>query len=148
MKHVWILLISFALLSCSSDTENIEKPAGVPDLETLIGTTWQLTDLNGQDVLPDVPVILDFADSTNISGSGGCNRYFAEFTLSNSKFKLGPIGSTRMMCPADTLQQEEQYFEALQNAKSLKVHNSMLEVACEGYVEPLRFARREKPYDD
>ncbi len=144
MRYVWILMGLAALVSCSTDQEDSDSALQ----ETLIGTTWELTELNSRDVLPEVPIILSFTDSININGSGGCNRYFAEYTLNKSKLKLGPIGSTRMTCPEDTVRQEDLYFEALQQAKSVQVNADQLLIECEGYVQPLQFKRREKPYDE
>ena len=144
MRHVWVLAILGALLSCSPEPEADNSALQ----EELIGTTWRLTDLTGQDVLADLPVLLSFMDSTSITGSGGCNRYFAEYTLSGNKLKLGPIGSTRMTCAEDTVQQEDLYFEALQQAKSVQLDEDQLIIECEGYVQPLRFTRREKPYEE
>jgi heat shock protein HslJ len=57
-----------------------------------------------------------FADS-RISGSAGCNRYFA--AIENTEpytLSIGTPGSTRMMCPQSAMDLEMRYLSLLQKS--------------------------------
>jgi heat shock protein HslJ len=84
----------------------------------LKGTSWTLVDLNldQQPVLTDTEVTLTFADG-QISGSGGCNNYTADFSTDEpAVLAIGPVVATRMACPEPILDQVTAYFSALENA--------------------------------
>ena len=55
---------------------------------------------------------------TEVSGSAGCNQYFAERMTDGTSFSIGVIGSTEMFCeePEGVFEQEQAYLEALQHA--------------------------------
>lgn len=54
---------------------------------------------------------INISEAGRISGQAPCNRYFATQTAPYPWFELGPIGATRMACPA--LDLEQTYFDAL-----------------------------------
>jgi len=55
-----------------------------------------------------------FAEDGRLHGSGGCNRYFAAYEIGpGDSLNIKNIGSTRMACPQDVMDQEMRYFEAL-----------------------------------
>ena len=90
---------------------------GTVSLQDLDGTSWDLQDFNfdRQPVLPDTPITLEFAGD-QISGSGGCNSYNASVSSAGGQaLTVGPIAATKMACPDPIMDQETQYFTALQN---------------------------------
>ncbi|MFO2465823.1 META domain-containing protein [Pseudomonas sp. 15FMM2] len=50
-------------------------------------------------------------------GNGGCNHWFAQYTLEGDKLSFGKIGSTRKMCPEALMEQEHRFFEALERVQ-------------------------------
>lgn len=46
-------------------------------------------------------------------GTAGCNHWFASYTLKDKQISFGPTGSTRMMCAAGLMEQEQYFLEAL-----------------------------------
>jgi heat shock protein HslJ len=74
-----------------------------------------------------------------MSGSSGCNRYFASYSVSKDHFSIGPLGSTRMFCGPAQMAQEERYFQALAKARRCELSNGVLLVEYAGGT--LRFAR-------
>ncbi|MCU0520762.1 MAG: META domain-containing protein [Anaerolineae bacterium] len=91
------------------------SPAKPASLE---GTVWALTGLNTNggisSPLLNSEVTATFVDGS-MSGSAGCNRYFASYTRDGNALTLGPAGSTKMACldPAGVMEQEQAFLAAL-----------------------------------
>ncbi len=93
-----------------------KTPAPVTSPETsLAGTAWTLTAMAGQPpVSSPSPVTIEFGLDGRVSGSAGCNRYSATYTEEAGKLQVGQGASTRMMCPAPgVMEQEATYLKAL-----------------------------------
>jgi heat shock protein HslJ len=89
-----MILIPFLLAAgCTGQT---------PPDSRLNGTGWTLTGYvhNGtpSQALTTTKVTLDFGDDGHITGSAGCNRYFASYEVKGTAITVGPAGSTMMYC--------------------------------------------------
>ncbi|MCY7417722.1 MAG: META domain-containing protein [Chloroflexi bacterium] len=77
-----------------------EQPMATP----LEGTTWLLTNarLSGAygSIPADVSATLVLNDG-RAGGSGGCNQWFADYTLDGDSLTFGIVGSTMMFCDGD-----------------------------------------------
>lgn len=85
----------------------------------LDGTSWTLVELNYERPALEEPEVTIAYVGNQISGSGGCNNYTADFSLGEDNpfvLTIGPIASTMMDCPDPISEQESAYFAALQNA--------------------------------
>ena len=86
----------------------------------LEGTTWQLTQIAGEDgtlapIAEGADVTMSFADGS-ASGSGGCNRYNASATVEGqSGLAFGPAASTMMACEGPGADVEPLFFAMLAN---------------------------------
>lgn len=132
--------ISLQLIDIVSKTA-VEEPEGVA---SLVGTSWRLTAF-GADSLsaPDAEVTLAFTDST-VTGTGGCNQYFGSYTAGpDGDFLIGPVGSTRMMCPEPAMGQEGYYLQALDLIRSLRVEEATLLLLSEGGEPALVYEKLE-----
>ena len=58
-----------------------------------------------------------FDDGGRAYGNGGCNHWFAPYTLDGDKLTFGPIGSTRKACAPALMEQEQRFFNALQTVQ-------------------------------
>lgn len=97
------------------------KPA-----DPLDATGWILTELNGQSVLVDPLVTLNFA-SGNLSGTDGCNHYSGTYSVSGNRFSAGKeILSTLMACEESIMQQASAYMAALTGAVKYEIKGSNL----------------------
>ncbi|MBA2680252.1 MAG: META domain-containing protein [Ktedonobacteraceae bacterium] len=91
----------------------------------LVGSAWTLVSFETEtgviSVAAEAPSTLIFAaegeQAGRLSGNGGCNRYFASYTLADDRLSISPIGSTRMMCSPDRMVQEDRFFQALSTAE-------------------------------
>ncbi|WP_339529209.1 META domain-containing protein [Pseudomonas mucidolens] len=50
-------------------------------------------------------------------GNGGCNHWFAPYTLEGDTLSFGKIGSTRKLCPEALMEQEQRFFKALERVQ-------------------------------
>ena len=107
----------------------------------LVGTEWVLEDLGGSGVADRVQSSVRFEKDDKIVGWGGCNRYFAGFRSDGGSIDIGPIGSTRRICPPVVMDQEERFLKALEKARSVAKENTFLLINVEGLEKPLRFSR-------
>jgi heat shock protein HslJ len=102
----------------------------------LAGSTWRLvsfeTDTEVIPSLPESPATLAFSEGEQagrVGGSGGCNRYFASYTLTGDRLRISPLGSTRMMCSPARMAQEARFFQALSAAERCERSNGELLIA-------------------
>jgi heat shock protein HslJ len=107
-----------------------EKPPEHSDI-ALNGTGWTLTDYasNGtsQKALKGATVTLDFGEEGRITGSAGCNHYFASYKMKGTAITIGQGGSTLMYCAAaGVMEQESAYLTLLNQAALLTVKNDRL----------------------
>jgi heat shock protein HslJ len=96
----------------------------------LEGTNWILTN-----TLPEAQITALF-ENGKVSGSAGCNTYFGSYTTSQSASKntieFGPLGTTRMMCPEEVMDQEQLYLSALDLATEYQVEENVLTLTVPG----------------
>lgn len=100
----------------------------------LNGTGWTLTHYvrNGTFIqaLNSTTVTLDLSEDGRMTGSAGCNHYFAAYETKGSAITVGPAGSTLMYCPAaGVMEQESAYLSLLNQARSLTIEDDRLSLA-------------------
>ena len=91
------------LIGCAGDPEQL-----------LIGGEWIVEDIAGLGVLDNVQVSLSFDGEGNISGSGGCNRLIAGYTMTGEGVDIAnDIATTMMACPDAVMTQERAFLRTL-----------------------------------
>ena len=109
------VITSMILSACSSKT-----PA------SLDGSAWILTELNGQPVLSEPLVTLNFSDG-KLGGTDGCNHYGGSYTVNGSQFSAGQdIFSTLMACEEGIMQQASAFLSALTSAVKYEINGGKL----------------------
>jgi heat shock protein HslJ len=99
--------------------------------EALTGT-WMLDSIaNGSTVstlVKGTSITALFAKDGNLTGSAGCNDYFATYKTTGDALSLTPIGTTRKFCaePAGVMDQEILYISQLQNTTSFTIKDNIL----------------------
>jgi len=114
------------------------------------GTGWTLTGYvhNGVpvQVLSGTKVTLEFGDDGRITGSAGCNHYFASYEVKGSAITVGPAGSTEMYCTTPgIMEQESAYLRLLGQVTSITVDGDRLTLADANGITILSFARIVPP---
>lgn len=121
-----ILLALAAALSLS-----LPAVADGETLETLAGTSWRLTQLDGEPVTPTVTATLVIS-ADSIGGNGGCNTYGGDIAETPTGIDITEVFSTLMAC--DGIEQEQAFLAALEAADSFTVVAGNLQLLENGTV--------------
>jgi heat shock protein HslJ len=141
MKHMLFLIIFGMLMIPACSHTGISSA----DLNTLSGTEWVLEDLGGRGVADSVQSTIIFKTKDRIVGWGGCNRYFSVIRSDGHSINIGPIGSTRRICPAVVMDQEERFLKALEKANRISRQDAYLLIHSQDLEKPLKFTRVQRP---
>jgi heat shock protein HslJ/uncharacterized lipoprotein YbaY len=90
-----------------------ETLGGGDPASLLIGPAWVVEDIGGAGVIDAARVTLGFAAGGRVAGTGGCNRWFAGYTLTGEGLTFGEAGATMMACAPALMDQEQRFFAAL-----------------------------------
>lgn len=114
-------IVSLNLASCASSTTVADSAT-----ESVKNTSWSLVQMPNQSLVPDTLITLNF-DNDKITGSDGCNRYNALYTVNEDRLNISrSIATTMMACPEQIMQQASSYTSALTQAMSYKIEGSQL----------------------
>ena len=67
-----------------------------------------------------------------ISGSSGCNTYFAEYEAEDSRLSISEMAYTEMACvsPQGVMKQEQEFLSLLTKTQSFQVDDTSLTITC------------------
>lgn len=122
-----VVAAMFVLIACVPITrEGAAAPVGDP----LAGTGWVLSELNGQPVVADTTVTLQFGADGQASGTDGCNRYNSSYSTEGDTIQFSPNAAMTMMaCPEPIMDQATAYMGALTGAATFAVDGDTLTLA-------------------
>ncbi|MDJ0694521.1 META domain-containing protein [Mastigocoleus sp. MO_188.B34] len=108
--------------------------------------SWILKSGVETQILPNTKITAEFNDG-RISGSGGCNRYFSNYTVkpldgSSGKIQIQNIASTLISCSVEIDTQERSYLNALQQVKEYKLTDEGLILTYPSASSYLLFTRQ------
>jgi len=91
---------------------------------------WTLSTINGQPLVPDTAITLQFLRG-EVAGFTGCNDYNGTYTATDNldgtySIKVGPLTTGRRACQKDIMDQEEDYMKVLQTATSAVIRENRL----------------------
>jgi heat shock protein HslJ len=121
-----------------------------PAQEPLVGTNWTLESFHTADAVSSViagtTITAVFDAEGSVSGSAGCNRYFASYNATGTSLSIGPAGSTKMYCgDPGVMQQESTYLAALSKVKTFTIRSDRLSVSDARDTTILTFAKTVPP---
>lgn len=79
----------------------------------------------------EITATFDSAEG-EVSGSGGCNTYFARYEVKGSKLSIFEMAFTEMACvsPEGVMEQEQEFLSLLANAQSFQADDTTLTIIC------------------
>ncbi|HUF39170.1 MAG TPA: META domain-containing protein [Anaerolineales bacterium] len=121
---------------------------GSPLLE---GTSWALASfgLAGEEspetpVLEGTEVTLVFQVGGLAGGSGGCNSFGGNYSVTGDQIAFNQIAATEMACLGDgVMEQEQKYYEALGSAERFELSEGTLRIWYDGGAGVLTFTASE-----
>lgn len=141
--------IGMALLAACSPATNLPQATPTAGM-ALDGTHWNLVSMGKtgaeQPILSGSSVTLNFEPAGRVSGKGGCNSYSGSAAITDGTLTIGPVAATKMACqPGGIMQQEQQFFNALQTAGKYEANADRLVLHTAGGQEVLTFQRAADP---
>jgi heat shock protein HslJ len=109
-------------------------PPPPPTANSLAGTRWDVVNYNNGKaivtLLPDSSSSMNFGTDGQVTGSGGCNNYFASYQVTGNNISIGHPGATSRFCPepAGVMEQETRFLAALQSAATFRIDGNRLEI--------------------
>ena len=156
---IWLLI--FGILGCRQPTETvlISSPSVTEQPDIILAQPLYLTDKldqewflvsfddqgNKKKVIANTQTTIQFS-TERLSGSAGCNRYFAGYQLKNRyDLTIERIVATEMACPdpVGIMQQEDTYLQLLSRAKAYYIRDGQLTLYNEDKVTILIFQQQE-----
>ena len=118
-------------LSAGNLVEGETTITGTLSLDSLGGPEWVLSEpLWGESVSEAPEITISFHDD-KVTGSGGCNRYFAAVAGNiPGELVFSGMGTTRMACQESTMSLERHYLKTLAGASSYSFLGGRLVLSC------------------
>lgn len=112
-----------------------EMPTTKADGAALTATSWRVTTMLGQPAPQSPPATLTFNAEDRVSGNTGCNRYGANYRLSEDTLRMSQAMSTKMACPSPQMELERDFNRALAETRHFAIDaNGHLTLSSEAEV--------------
>jgi len=138
--YLWALREA-AHFTIDGSTLSLQDVAGrrlatfMPAITSPADVDWEVIAYNnGQQgvvsVLSGARVSASFGNDGRVTGSAGCNQYFAAYKLDGHAIRIGVAATTRKYCPEPEglMEQEGLYLEALKSSSSFRLNGDRLEL--------------------
>jgi len=127
----------------SEAAEEGEETASAEPPADLIDVTWQLATLtaaDGTESTPDDPsnYTITFGSDWKVAVQADCNRGGGSYNVEGSELTIGPLISTRVACPDDSLYNA--FMQGLENVASYEITDGALTIALKDEGGSLAFA--------
>jgi heat shock protein HslJ len=127
MIRVFTTLLCIVLLNITLFSGCIDTGPPAPPSTSLTDIIWYLNSYDDGSgtffpPLDGTEITASFSDEA-VSGSAGCNRYSASYTVEDKSMTIGQIAVTEMFCldPDGVMAQETRFLEALQQTASYSI---------------------------
>ena len=117
-------LIAIGLTACNTTKTALE------DKEWVLASYGEQGDLQAVLAGTEITAIFDSADG-QVTGSAGCNSYFADYEASGNKLSILELAWTEMACgsPEGVMEQEQEYLTLLLDTATFQVEDSLLTIS-------------------
>ena len=130
------VLLILACCCCKTSKKNVSN-GNYP----LIGTQWNLTALEGEEIGADFALrpFITFDSAGNIKGNLGCNSFFGTYSVNKKqKMTLEFQGASKRLCQQMSV--ERRFIKALkQDIVKYKIHGDELILFAADDIEIMRF---------
>lgn len=93
---------------------------------SLPATSWKGLRIAGDTLPGGIDITLTFEPDGKVTGTSGCNRFFATYALNGPSLGFGPIGSTRRLCPEIQMLAERRFLDALERVNGWALQDGNL----------------------
>ena len=117
------------------DSADVETVGFEPYSQILSANDWYVTSYrNGENVMVNVldgtQITMSFGNDARLTGSAGCNDYFADFEAGDEAVSVTAPGATRRACaePTGVMEQETLFLAALASAAEFRLIGNALTI--------------------
>jgi heat shock protein HslJ len=110
-------LAVFWLIASLAGAQNMQNAMA----HHLADTKWLAEQIGSARLAGDIQSSLEFGTPDRVTGKAGCNRFTGAFHRDGQKLSFGQFATTRMMCPAPMMEQEEAFLKALATVRSFEL---------------------------
>lgn len=113
----FITILVSLLTACSHSS--------APKMNTIIGQ-WQVISIQETPVLNKSIVNISFDKENKLSGVASCNNISSQYTQNDNALIIGPVATTRKMCPPTLMSQESLMISTLSKVKRFQLMDDSL----------------------
>ena len=128
MKILSMVLLGIVIVGFASTGALADQNTRSTDPPTVLNKTWQwvstITPVEKITVTDPECYTIMLTDDGKLQARFDCNRGGGEFKISHGKLSFGPLMSTRMACPPDTM--EGPFMRDLQRVASFFLQDGLL----------------------
>ncbi|SDS80650.1 heat shock protein HslJ [Pseudomonas asplenii] len=107
MKKAVILgMLAISLLGCAGDRVQLQQDH-----------SYVLEWIGERPLIDNSHLTVTLGHDGRAYGNGGCNHWFAPYTLDGDTLSFGKVGSTRKLCAPALMEQEKRFLQALENVQ-------------------------------
>ncbi|QXI31620.1 META domain-containing protein [Pseudomonas vanderleydeniana] len=107
MKQAVILgMLATSLLGCAGDRVQLQQDH-----------SYVLEWIGERPLIDNSHLTVTLGEDGRAYGNGGCNHWFAPYTLDGDSLSFGKVGSTRKLCAPALMEQEKRFLQALENVQ-------------------------------
>lgn len=115
LQRIFLLIIVGATLMACSSTNTPAATAWDAQMGTTSWQLMQLGDASVADAAVTIELISDTPGTLSFTGQGFCNNYNTQITKNaDDSVTIAGVASTRRMCPDPQMNNERDYFAALE----------------------------------
>ena len=112
-------------------------------MPSLIGATWLVEDIRGGGVIDFAQTSIGFDERGGVHGTGGCNQFNGTAEVSGGALSFGPLAATRRACAEALMDQESNFFAALDAVKGYRFDGPFLLLTDDAGNPLMRLTRLE-----
>lgn len=118
-----ITLVGCQAMAPQENTPTKNIAADTQASSSLDHTYWRVKNLVGRDVSVELNASVAFRDN-RLSGRAGCNFFFAEYTEAENRLNVEGITTSKKICFAAVMQQEQLFLRTLASANRFEKDNN------------------------
>jgi heat shock protein HslJ len=136
-----ILLVALPL-ACSSEPAWVKQEKEAQrSPASLQGHRWVCVGLDAKGADPREPLSLEFLPEGRVQGFAGVNRLGGSWSAGEGVLEIGSLVSTKMGGPAELMDLERRYLDALGKVRGFSVQSGLLRLQDAGGSVILEFSR-------
>jgi len=128
MRIISMALLGMVIMGCAATTAQPDENTHSTDPQSVLNKNWQwvstITPVEKIAVPNPERYTIILTDDGKLQARFDCNRGGGEYKISEGKLSFGPLLSTRMACPPDTL--DRPFMRDLQRVTSFFLQDGLL----------------------